>query len=162
MHDTDSYYRPILLSLSLWRCSAHLDHTVVLLLAWPGVSVCMCVCVCLWVCVASISLGRRVAPCCDCVYSFVMLWATLPSAHNWHCHQMERWGKRKGWQRAGTVTTNQLLSPLLSFVIGQTRTFSLKTCCLSSSQHCHTDPGLKVIVGIIWSVAVWGANPESV
>lgn len=35
---------PILLLLSLWRCSAHLGHTVVvLLLAWPGVSLCVCV-----------------------------------------------------------------------------------------------------------------------
>lgn len=79
----DLYFWPILLLLSLWRCSALSGHTVVA--CWHGLG-------CLWVCVcaASIPLGRRVAPCRDCVYSFVTLWAALPSSHNWHCHQMKR------------------------------------------------------------------------
>lgn len=75
----------------------------------PGEALCACVCVgvhvcvCVYMCVASILLGRRVAPCCDCVYSFVTLWAALLSALNWHCHRME--GRK---ERAETVMTVSL------------------------------------------------------
>lgn len=116
----------------------------------PGEALCACVCVwacicvCMCMCVASILLGKRVAPCCDCVYSFVTLWAALLSALNWHCHRME--GRK---ERVETVMTNQLLcfapSSLLPLVIGQKRKFFLNTC-LSSSQHSHTDPGLNLFI----------------
>lgn len=84
------YICKIYWSSSWFYHRVHFDNVVIicatLLCVAPGVARGVRVCVC----VASISLGRRVAPCCDCVYSFVTLWAAGPSAHNWHCHQMER------------------------------------------------------------------------
>lgn len=91
---------------------------------WHG---CVCVCVHVCVCFASVSLGRGVAPRCDCVYSFITLWAALPSTHHWRCQQMERgrWGKalaagrnRHSWSAALS------LSPLPPLGIGHIRTFS--------------------------------------
>lgn len=56
---------------------------------------------------ASISLGRRVAPCRDSVYSFATLWAALSGSHNWHRHQRRE--ARGQWKdEAGTVSTDQL------------------------------------------------------
>ena len=118
--------RCILFSLSLQRCSAHSGHTViVLLLAWPRVCVC--------VCVASVSLGRRLAPCCDCVYSFVTLSPALPSTHNWHCRRMERSeGKEetdRGQEQSRLISCSLSLCSLPSLVIGEIRTMSSNQCC---------------------------------
>lgn len=106
-----------LLLLSMWRCS-QLGCTVQPL-AWLCVRVC--------VCFASVSLGRGVAPRCDCVYSFVTLWAALPSTHHWHCQRMER-GRRGKTLAAGrnshSWSAALSLSPLPPLVIGHIRTFS--------------------------------------
>lgn len=90
-----------------------------------GVSVCVCVCV------ASISLGRTLAPCCDCVYSFVTLSAALPSAHNWHRRRTE-WSEGKeetdrGQEQSRLISCS--LSSPPSLVIGEMRTISSNQCC---------------------------------
>ena len=95
----------------------------------PGMASGVCVCVC----VASVSLGRRLAPCCDCVYSFVTLSPALPSTHNWHCRRMERSeGKEetdRGQEQSRLISCSLSLCSLPSLVIGEIRTMSSNQCC---------------------------------
>lgn len=122
-----------------WYCCVQLP-------AWPGVSVC--------VCVASISLGRRVAPCCDCVYSFVTLWAALPRAHNWHCQRMERERDERtektdrGQEQSWLISCSLAPSPAISCYWSKQNIFSQNTLF-----HCRPTLPHRSRTSLILSVA---------
>lgn len=87
----------------------------------------VCVFVCMYVCVLPLFHLAGEWHHAATVYSFITLWAALPSTHHWRCQQMER-GRRGKTLAAGrnrhSWSAALSLSPLPPLGIGHIRTFS--------------------------------------